>query len=162
MTTKKSIWALFGILAITAWVLGPASSAQAEDLKCRLVSTIIKVETNKIDDQEGHIMGIYERKGLMLHDNGEVANELNRGVFDNVKGVSKWQGYCLQTFKDGSTMMMKHQGTNNKGQIVEARFELIRGTGRFEGIKGQGTFTGQDHGSFNYLQFTGTYTLPKK
>jgi hypothetical protein len=36
-----------------------------------------KVETNKIDDQEGHIIGIYERKGLMVHKNGEMANELN-------------------------------------------------------------------------------------
>jgi len=136
-----------------------AAPAQAEDLKCRLISTVTKVETNNIDDQEGHIVGIFERKGLMLHENGEIANELNRGVFDSVKGVSKWQGYCLQTFMDGSTMWMWHQGTNDKGQIVEASFEFIKGTGRFEGIKGRGTFTGQDYGSFNYLQFTGTYTL---
>jgi hypothetical protein len=162
MATRKSMWVLMGILIISAWVLGSASMAQAENLKCRLISMATKVETNKIDDQEGHVMGLYERKGLMLHDNGEVANELNRGVFDNIKGVSKWEGYCIQAFKDGSTMVMKHKGTNNKGQIVEASFELIKGTGRFEGIKGRGTFTGQDHGSFNYLQFTGTYTLPQK
>jgi hypothetical protein len=161
MATKKSIWILFGILVISAWVLGSASSVQAEDLKCRLVSTATKVETNKVDDQEGHIVGTAERKGLMLHDNGEVANELNKVIFDYSKEARKFQGYCLQTFKDGSTMMMKHQGTIDKGQY-EATFELIKGTGRFEGIKGQGTFTGQDYGSFNYLQFTGTYTLPQK
>jgi hypothetical protein len=162
MYTKKTIWVLFGILVISAWVLGSAAPGQAEDLKCKLISMYTKVETNKIDDQEGHIIGIYERKGLMVHENGEVANELNRGVFDSVKGVSKYQGYCLQTFKDGSTMMMKHQGTINKGQIVEASFEFIKGTGRFEGIKGRGTYTGQNYESFNYLQFTGTYTLPEK
>jgi hypothetical protein len=59
-------------------------------------------------------------------------------------------------------MMMKHQGTNVKGQIAEVSFELIKGTSRFEGIKGQGTYTGQDYGSFNYLHFTGSYTLPQK
>jgi hypothetical protein len=162
MATKKSIRVLFGILVLSGWVLGSASPAQAEELKCRLISTVTKVETNKIDDQEGHIIGIFERKGLMLHDNGEVANELNRGVIDVVAGVNKWQGYCLQTFKDGSTMMMKHQGTNDKGKIVEASFEFVKGTGRFEGIKGRGTYTGQNYESFNYLQFTGTYTLPEK
>jgi len=161
MATKKSIWILFGILVISAWVLGSASPTQAEDIKWKLISTVTKVDTHKVDDQEGHILGTVERKGLMLHDNGDVANELNKVIFDNVAGVSKWQGYCLQTFKDGSTIMMKHQGTNAKGQIVEASFELIKGTGRFDGIKGQGTFTGQDYGSFNYLKFTGTYTLPK-
>lgn len=162
MATRKSMWIFFGILVITAWVLGFASSTQAEDLKCKLISTVTKVDINKVDDQEGHIVGTLERKGLMIHENGEVANELNKVIFDRVKEGSKWQGYCLQTFKDGSTIMMKHQGTNEKGQIVAASFELIKGTGRFEGIKGKGTFTGQDHGSFNYLQFTGTYTLPKK
>jgi len=161
MYTKKTIWVLFSILVISAWVLGSAAPAQAEDLKCKLISMYTKVETNKIDDQEGHIIGIYERKGLMVHENGEVANELNRGVFDSIKGVSKYQGYCLQTFKDGSTMMMKHQGTINKGQL-EASFEFIKGTGRFEGIKGRGTYSGQNYENFNYLQFTGTYTLPQK
>ena len=162
MFTGNSKWCFLGIVAISAWILGPAAQAEAEELNSRLISTITKVETNKIDDQEGHVVGTFERKGLMVHENGEVANELNRGIFDNVGGVSKWQGYCLQTFKDGSTMMMKHHGTNVKGQIAEASFELIKGTGRFEGIKGGGTFTGQDYGSFNYLQFTGTYTLPQK
>ena len=162
MYTKKTMWVLFVILVISAWVLGSAAPAQAADLKCKLISMGTKVETNKIDDQEGHIIGIFERKGLMVHENGEVANELNKGFFDSVKGVSKYQGYCLQTFKDGSTMMMKHQGTINKGQIADASFEFIKGTGRFEGIKGRGTYTGQNYGSFNYLQFTGTYTLPQK
>jgi hypothetical protein len=162
MYTKKTIWVLFGILVILAWVLGSAAPSQAEDLKWKLISMGTKVETNKIDDQEGHIIGIFERKGLMIHENGDVANELNRGFIDIVKGVRKFQGYCLQTFKDGSTIMMKHQGTNVKGQVVEASFELIKGTGRFDGIKGQGTFTGQDYESFNYLHFTGTYTLPQK
>jgi hypothetical protein len=162
MYTKKTMWVLFGILVISAWVLGSVVPAQSADLKCKLISMGTKVETNKIDDQEGHIIGIFERKGLMVHENGEVANELNKGFFDSVKGVSKYQGYCLQTFKDGSTMMMKHQGTINKGQFADASFEFIKGTGRFEGIKGQGTYTGQNYESFNYLQFTGTYTLPQK
>ncbi|MEN6319962.1 MAG: hypothetical protein ABFD82_14555 [Syntrophaceae bacterium] len=162
MLRKETIWILFGLLVISAWVLGSFAPAQAVDLKCKLISMSTKAETNKIDDQEGHIVGIFERKGLMVHENGEIANELNRGVFDSIKGVTKFQGYCLQTFKDGSTMMMKHQGTNDKGKYLEASFELIKGTGRFEGIKGRGTYTGQNYESFNYLHFTGTYTLPQK
>ena len=100
MAARKSMWSLFTILVISAWVLGSASPTHAEDLKCRLVSIVTKVDTHKVDDQEGHIVGTAERKGLMLHDNGDVANELNKVIFDSVAGVSKWQGYCLQTFKE--------------------------------------------------------------
>jgi len=112
-------------------------------------------------------MGFYDRKGLMLYENGDVANEANQGVFDSTKEGTKWQGYCVQTFKDGSTMWMKHQGTRVGNQIAEASFEFIKGTGRFEGIKGQGTISGnwitytKDNGGYEDLQFTGTYTLPK-
>ena len=59
-------------------------------------------------------------------------------------------------------MMMKHQGTNVKEQIAEVSFEFIKGTSRFEGIKGQGTYSGQNYENFNYLQITGSYTLPQK
>ena len=58
--------------------------------------------------------------------------------------------------------MMKYQCTINKGQIGEARFEFIKGTDRFEGIKGRGTYSGQNYENFNYLQITGSYTLPQK
>jgi len=162
MSTKKTIWVLFGILVISAWVLGSAVPAQTEEVKWRLISMRTKVDTNKVDDQEGHLVGTLERKGLMLHDNGEVANELNKVIFDYSKDVRKFQGYCLQTFKDGSTIMMKHQGKNDAGKYIDTSFELIKGTGRFEGINGKGTFTGQDYGDFNDLRFTGTFILPKK
>lgn len=162
-----NIWGVIIVLVISAGLLVCVSPANAETLKCRLISGLTKTEVNQVGDEEGHVIGMYERKGLMLHENGEVANELNRGVFDSAGGITKWQGYCLQTFKDGSTMWMKHQGTMDKGQIVEASFEFIKGTGRFEGIKGKGTFTGglvtyaEDHGGYEDLRFTGTYTLEK-
>jgi len=54
MYTKKTIWFFFGILVISAWVFGYVAPAQAEDFKCKLISMGTKVETNKIDDQEGH------------------------------------------------------------------------------------------------------------
>ena len=159
------IWGIVIILVLQILLLISATRVAAEDFKCRLISGTTKVEVIGVGDEKGHLMGFYERKGLMLYENGEVANEANRGVFDRTEEGSKWEGYCVQTFKDGSTMWMKHQGTRVKNQIAEATFEFIKGTGRFEGIKGQGTITGRwityadDHGGYEDLQFTGTYTL---
>lgn len=155
------------LFIISTFLIMAATQAVAEDFKCRLISGYTKLEVIEVGDEEGHLMGFYERKGLMLYENGEVANEANRGVFDRAKGGTKWQGYCVQTFKDGSTTWMKHQGTRVKDQIAEATFEFIKGTGRFEGIKGQGTITGrwitytEDHGGYEDLQFTGNYKLPQ-
>ena len=150
------------VLLMVVLMAGPA---WAETLKCRLVNGVTKMETMAVGDEEGHVVGVYERKGVMMHENGEVANEATWGIFDSAKG---WQGYCLQTFQDGSTIWMRHQGSMQKGKIVEATFELTGGTGRYEGIKGGGTFTGgyvsysEDSGGFGDFHFTGTYTLPKK
>jgi len=36
MTTKKSVWVLFGILVLSAWVLGSAIQVGAETMKFRV------------------------------------------------------------------------------------------------------------------------------
>jgi hypothetical protein len=142
-----------------------AGPVWAESFKARLINGMTKMETIAVGDEEGHVVGVYERKGVTMYENGEVANEVTRGTFDSAKG---WQGYCLQTFQDGSTMWMRHRGSMRKGKVVEATFELIGGTGRYEGIKGSGTFTGgyvayaEDSRAYGDWHFTGTYTLPKK
>jgi hypothetical protein len=153
--------ALPGALILTLGILNSAPPTQAEDLKCKLISMMTKIEMNNIEDQKGHVVGIYERKGITIYDNGEVADESNHGWFDGNEGGGKWQGYCLQTFKDGSTMMMKYQGTDANDRIVECTWELIQGTGRFEGIKGKGIMTGDFYGKFENSIISGTYTVKK-
>jgi len=161
MTINKAIWALPGALVITLGALGSTSPVQAEDLKCKLISMMTKVEMNNIEDQKGHIVGIYERKGITIYENGEVAEETNHGWFDGDDHSDIFQGYCFQTFKDGSTTMLKYQGRDENDRIVDCTWEFIKGTGRFEGIKGKGILVGNYHGKFEYSTITGTYTVKK-
>lgn len=174
MRRKSTLFALSATTAtflIAGCFLIPASPALAEEYKARVINSRTKLEMEKIPDQEGHIVGIYQRTGLMFHENGEVANEVSRGTFEMVKGVVSYKGYCLQTFKDGSTQWIKYEGStrpdpDGKSRTSEAEWELTQGTGRFEGIKGSGTYTGtypkyvEDTGGFAYFDFTGTYTVP--
>ena len=154
MRMNRVVWAIAGMLAVSSVL-----PAQAVVLRCRLISTTIKAEVNKVNDVNEHYIGTYIRKGLMLHDNGEVASEVNHGIVDMVNGIEKWEGYCEQTFKDGSMMVMKYQGRGANDKILEASFEFVKGTGRFEGLKGKGTFSGGDFGGFGDYRFTGTYTV---
>ena len=74
MTTKKSIWVLFGILVISAWVLGSAIQAGAETMNFKAYSVVVKVEVAPIGDVEDHVMGLQTRRGFSLFENGEVGS----------------------------------------------------------------------------------------
>ena len=73
MATKKSIRVLFGILAISVWVLGSAIQAGAETLKCRNASTTTKNESIPVNDEPGHVLGVQILEGLAFFENGEIA-----------------------------------------------------------------------------------------
>ena len=168
------IWGIMIILVISAYFLVFATKAMAEPLKYREATKAFKVEVIPVGDEKGHVIGVFENRGLMFHENGEVATEISRGTFESTEGINYWKGYCVQTFEDDSTIWMKHEGSskpasNGKGRVVEkATFEIFKGTGRFEGIKGSGTFKGgqpaftKESRGYWYFDFTGNYTLPPK
>ena len=173
--SKKSFvsWCLIGILLISAWLLVSAKQAEAKTMKFRNVGHVAKVEMFEVGDVEGHYIGSYERKGLALHDKGEIAILLCKGMFDSSGGITSYQGYSILHFEDGSTVTMKYQGkskpaSDGKMRTSEATFEFTTGTGRFEGIKGKGSFSGMEprflkgFKGYAYFDFTGTYTLSSK
>ena len=53
MATKKSMWVLFGILVISAWIFGSVIQAGAETMKYRTALTSTKHETIPVGDEEG-------------------------------------------------------------------------------------------------------------
>jgi hypothetical protein len=171
---KKIIMAL--ILAVVLLIgLGQiATQAMAESMNFKLVSMIEKVERVKVTQTEGVIIGVLDRKGLSIFENGEIATTSCRGTFDTKKG---FQGYSSIIFEDGSTLVLSWKGPTSvpsrpggKFREYTAAFEYAEGTGRFKGIKGNGTFSGKEPQwdddykakGFAYYEYTGTYTLPSK
>jgi len=127
-----------------------------------------------VSDPPGHVYVIYERRGIVVFENGEQAAYWNCGSFDLVRYSGPYQGYCILSFQDGSTMVLKNKGTMTipkvgKLPVSEGEGTYIKGTGRFEGIKGNMSFkahylipnakeTKRDMIVFS----TSTYTLPSK
>ncbi len=173
MITRKSIGVLFGILVISAWVLGSVTQAGAETLKCRTATTSTKVESIPVTDEEGHILGLQIMEGLAFFENGEIAKLRTHNIFDTIprKGAQVI-AYAIYTFEDGSTIVARNQRlmVADKSGTFSAKVtgELIKGTGRFEGIKG--TVSGasknfpasKGEASRNASDITFTYTLPTK
>jgi hypothetical protein len=148
--------------------------AGAEPMNFKLVSMFDKKEVVKVTETEGVMLGVLDRKGLSIFDNGEIATTSCRGTFDTKKG---FQGYSSMIFEDGSTLVLSWKGPTTQSRPVGGKYrqygmaaEYVEGTGRFKGIKGSGTFIGKapqwddDYKAkgFTYYEFSGTYTLPSQ
>ncbi len=86
MATRKSIWALFGILVISAWVLGSAIHAEAETMNYKVYTWVSKGENYPVGDVEGHQIALLVRGALYAFENGEVATATVVGISDQIKG----------------------------------------------------------------------------
>lgn len=147
---------------------------QAESMNFKLVSMYDKVERVKVPEAEGVMIGVMDRNGLSIFDDGEIAITNCRGIFDTKKG---FQGYSSLIFKDDSTIVLSWKGPTSQSRSADGKYweygiavEYAEGTGRFKGIKGNGTYTGKaplwddDYAAkgFTYYEFSGTYSLPSQ
>jgi hypothetical protein len=175
MATKRSIWVLFGILVISAWVFGSAIQAGAETLKVKVSAYATQAEAIQIEDMEGHAITAGTNRGLAFFENGDVATYTNWSIGDSIKGKSAVDGYTRFTFEDGSTIFYKLKGIWEPGPkgfgIGKGTGEFTKGTGRYEGIKGSLTWSGKRYTNYSkekgtlgdfVLEVAATYTLPQK
>jgi hypothetical protein len=139
MTNRKFLM-LFIILSLA----GLLTTASAETLKGKGVSSVSKSEMLPVADVENHNIGLTTREGMVVFENGEVATAKSVAIWDLVRGGTGWaKGYVTYTFVDGSTIMTtihqdiapaKPEGAFQSDTKISG--EIIKGTGRFEGIKG--------------------------
>ena len=175
IATKKSIWILFGILIIAAWLLGSVTQAGAQTytVKCRNTMHLVKAHQIEVGDVTGHMIGVGDVAGVLSCDDGSIATTSNKPVSDYTRGSGNSYSYELDTYEDGSTTWVKTQYTSTtdpdgKTGRMEGTFQYIKGTGRFEGIRGGGTFIGKrlaplpGVGVQYVVDLTATYTLPSK
>jgi hypothetical protein len=173
MATKRPMWVLFGILVISAWILGSAMQVGAETMKFRFAGTAIKDERMPVGYEEGHVLGLQRMVGLAFFENGEIAKVRSDSIFDTIPGKGAQAiGYSIFTFDDGSTVVTRIQRLIAPGQSASIPAtnigDIIKGTGRFEGIKGTVSATGRqfphtkEEPTRAANDVTWTYTLPTK
>jgi len=174
MATKKSIVVIFGILVISAWVLGATIQAGAETLNFKSYTYGIKQESIPIGDVEGHTLGFDVRRGFYAFENGEVGIVNQVATSETVKGGYSVLLYTTVTFPDGSTIITRGQGALGGGVPGSPatggwKYEIVKGTGRFEGIKGTASSKSKfsppekgEPGPKSVGEGTITYTLPSK
>jgi hypothetical protein len=171
MATKKSMWVLFGVLVISAWLLGSVTQAVAETLNFKFFSHVTRNEVFPVGDTEGHYVGLNVREGAVIFASGELAWMKAINSIDGVKGAgSTFDQYYTVTFQDGSKITCHTKGSS-VGTSGKWAGEIINGTGRFQGIKGTAAAAGikflppeKDEllGGKALGEGTFNYTLPSK
>ena len=172
---RVAILGLLSILLITAWLLVPATQAEAKTVKCKVVAPLTKVEWIAVPDVEKHVVALYERRGVAICEDGETSAYHTRGTADLIKGQGTYHGYTDYTYEDGSIAIFEYTGNvtltpGEKLRTLKGEGKYIKGTGRFEGIKGKASFTGKYVTPYTKDKTKGdavfdvkaTYTVPKK
>jgi hypothetical protein len=167
-----AILSCIGIFLITALMIVPAAQAGGKTVKYKIVAPITKWEFVPIPDVKGHVVGVLERRGVAIYENGEIGAFHTSILLDSFKEQKTFSGYCSESFADGSMTIWKSQGTASGSMpiLIKGTGQYIKGTGRFEGIKGEIFFNGKMVTPYTkdatkgdaVFDFTSTYTLPKK
>jgi len=143
-----------------------------EYVKARNVTHYTKLQQVDVGDVEGHVILVYESKGVTTNLEGKWFCDgwahHETGVMDiNTKtGLGSGHGYGCQTDRDGNKFMWTWEGKAMKGGKFgtgywEATWKAIKGTGKFEGIQAKGTVLGYSVGDEGYADWEGEVEFPR-
>ena len=161
-------------LILTGTILFSANNSFAETSKYRIFSYINKMEVMPVGFVKAPANVIFERRGLVSFENGDVGVYLNRGTLKATPTSGKAKGFAQITHSDGSTTVSEYdvsytKSPDTKLSTYTGTGKFISGTGRFEGIEGELSVTGQsltpydkDSLSDAYFDVISNYTLPAK
>jgi hypothetical protein len=121
-----------------------------ERFRGRHVFYMTKWEQAEVGDEEGHIVAVFERKGIHIDFDKKAFSDgwaiHHAGRIDlNVKtGAGHAQGYDILTDKEGDKVIHRWEGGPGKSGQWEGTVTFIGGTGKWRGIRGTGTWIWHD------------------
>lgn len=144
-------------LLVAAWAALAALPALSAELNWTATSYAVKADK---------ATGEYQRKGLAMFPNGELAPFTIEGRILSAEGPRQRVFVrMVYTFEDGSTLVQEGEGYSERVSPTRAvqggSGRLVSGTGRYAGISGTTSSRGvavtpTDH----YTEFKAEYTLP--
>lgn len=132
---------LRGILIYGALAWAPnVCLASEQELAFQLVTHAIDVKTEKISEIDGQVVSSGRYAGAAVFADGRIANKEFTFSFDFKKGAGPFYGYSTYMFLDGSSLVMRFEGTLEPGKPMLGRYTVISGTGIYQGATGTGQF----------------------
>ena len=113
-----------------------------------VVGQVTRAEVMLVGNGGGHILGMFESRGL-AHIGNEVVVVTSWVQGDLLNGNGPIRGYTRYMYEDGSTIISKTEYTcksnpESKTHLYENGYgEFLSGSGRFYGIKGSSSWKGR-------------------
>jgi len=136
----------FTILAIAIVGLFMGVSLAGEKMKGRTVKHHVKWEGVDVGDKEGHVVGVYENKGIQTvlagrrSADGAILREIGILDLDTKAPSGSGSGYGDLTDRDGDKYYFTWKGKMTAPGRWEGTLAIVKGTGKYEGIRGNGTY----------------------
>ena len=140
---------LFAFIVVITLAFGVAIVADAlagEKFKLRTVKYMTKWEQVNVGDEEGHVIAVYEGKGIETNMQGKKFMDgwliRETGLMDINGKAGTWsaQGYGESTDRDGDKIFFSWEGRKDKNDAGKGTNAILKGTGKWQGIKGKGTW----------------------
>ena len=140
---KGKVIAFIAVITLAFGMTAIDNAVAAERIAGRNVKHNVKWEQIEVGDEEGHVIAVYENKGINSRTDGKTFVSWECGILDmNLKtGVGSGNGYGTTTDKAGDKIYWTWEGKNVGKGTWEGTWANTTGTGKFAGIKGKGTFT---------------------
>ena len=148
--SKSKIIALTALIIFAFAIVGLSNAVAGEKFKGRTVKHNVKWEPINVPDEEGHVIAVYEHKGIGTNMEGKTFGDgtvsWETGLLDmNFKtGLGSGHGYGVVTDRDGDKYFFTWKGKRVRGEkgwtgYWISQWTIVKGTGKYEGIQGKGT-----------------------
>ena len=162
----------FIALITLAFGVALIGNALAEKVKCQNIYHVVKWEQVNVGDQDGHVVAVYEVKGITTNLegksflNGVSYHETSLCDVNLKTGEGSGQGYFDQTDRDGDKSYGTWEGKHLQGGKFgtgywTATWKVIKGTGKFQGMQGKGTAEGYSIGGDTLVDWEGDFVPPR-
>jgi hypothetical protein len=144
--SRFKLIAFIALITLAFGVSLVADALAGEKMKGRTVKYTVKWESVDVGDEEGHVVAVYEHRGVQSilegrkSADGAVLREV--GLLDmNMKSLTgSGFGYGDLTDKDGDKYSFTWKGGTTEPKLWEGEFTVVNGTGKYDGMRGKATY----------------------
>lgn len=148
---KMLVWINLALLVLALCSLSSSGFAREVVLKGRHVAYAVRETWTPMGDDARNGAGTRKLSGVNFFEDGRVGTTTVESTYVSNIGLGAFQENGTLSFPDGSTIMVKSEGTSKPADgntsIFKGTVAFTEGTGQFQGIKGEGTLTGTRYGN---------------
>jgi hypothetical protein len=139
--SKSKIVGMMALIVFAMGILLVGDALAGEKHRLSVVYHTVKWEQMNVPAEEGHLIGLWDGKGVTRNKDGKpfgegwITHSMGYADMNTKAGIGSAHFYDEWTDRDGDKIYTKSAGTMKAGRLG-GTFTITRGTGKYEGIRG--------------------------